>query len=80
MAASYQPARTESSRAMNTYKIIDIDYELTNRRAFVKGEFKDLQIDDLVVARDSDGNYWKSIVETRAAGGAVVKVLDIFEA
>ena len=55
-------------------KYFDIDAELPNRRAVVKGEYKDLYVDDAIVVVDTAGTEYDAVVETRVLGGAVVRV------
>jgi hypothetical protein len=55
-------------------KTFEIDYELPNRRAIVKGEYSDLRVDDPVIIVDNAENEYNAVVETRVAGGAVVRV------
>jgi hypothetical protein len=49
--------------------IYDIEKELPGRRAIIKGEFKDLHSGTEVIIRDSDGNLYDAVCETRGNGG-----------
>lgn len=53
-------------------------YEVTKTlpggRAIVKGEYRDLNIDDNVVV-SLGGKSYSAVVETRIFGGAVVRVI-----
>jgi len=55
-------------------KTFDIDYELPGARAFVKGAYADLRVDDKVIVVDRAETEYNAVVETRIAGGAVVRV------
>lgn len=55
-------------------KRFEVCTELSNARAFVRGEYKDLYPDDTVVVWKGD-REWNAVVETRTGGGAVVRVV-----
>lgn len=55
----------------------EIEAEFPNKRAFVKGEFKDFPIDREIVVRDSNDCYYNAVVETRTLGGVVVRVTEL---
>lgn len=60
--------------------IYDIVKELPNRKAVIRGEYRDLNIDNEVVIVDGAGTEYNAIVETRMGGGeVVVSVTDIAE-
>lgn len=58
-------------RGMNRF---EIHKELSDARAIVKGEYKYLYPEDTVVVFKGD-REWSAVVETRVAGGAVVRVV-----
>lgn len=58
-------------------KTFEINYELPNRRAIVKGSYNELRIDDKIILVDGADNEYNAVVETRVAGGAVVRVLSL---
>jgi hypothetical protein len=55
-------------------KTFNVEYELPNKRAIVKGAYSELCIDDKIILVDSAEIEYNAVVETRIGGGAVVRV------
>lgn len=54
-------------------KKFDVHHTMSNGRAIVKGEYKDLYPDDIIIVC-YNGREFNAVVETRVEGGAVVRV------